>query len=193
MLPVIPNRVEYISSETFDIDTRNPEVIVISANTYNITTEFSGTESFSIISLYDEEMDIQSTPLVNFPVENPSASLSFQNGPSDWISSNAFESKFNVAADLPTLLDIDVVVTNARDEAGNTSTPLEYANFFDINAIVSIVESNLSNDVLVYPNPVNSGREVVISWKELIAVNQIRIFNSVGQELSNIQINRTGK
>jgi hypothetical protein len=184
--------VDYISSETFDIDTRNPEVIVISANTYNITTEFSGTESFSIISLYDEEMDIQSTPLVNFPVENPSASLSFQNGPSDWISSNAFESKFNVAADLPTLLDIDVVVTNARDEAGNTSTPLEYANFFDINAIVSIVESNLSNDVLVYPNPVNSSREVVISWKELIAVNQIRIFNSVGQELSNIQINRSG-
>ncbi|MDZ4752301.1 MAG: T9SS type A sorting domain-containing protein [Flavobacteriales bacterium] len=169
--------------DAFSIDTRNPEIVVVTANEYNIT---SGTEEFSLVIVFDEAMNESDNPSLSFPVEDPSATLNASG--SDWLTAATFEANYTVEGEVLQLLNIDVNVASATDEAGNSVEGVTLVDFFDINAVVSVSELT-SGSLSMYPNPVSSGNQVILSWADMPSKFSLRIFNTMGKEvevLSNV-------
>jgi hypothetical protein len=169
---------DYQSNAAFSIDTKNPELLWLSANTYNVTSAFSMNDGFSLLSVYDEPMAEASAPVISFPNENPTP---LTPGNSGWISSSTYSTTYNVSASLPSIPNIDVVVSNgATDLAGNPGESSTYADFFSINIIVNIDELNANSDLKAYPNPVVSGNPIYLEWASLPNGISIDVYNAMG-------------
>ncbi|MGB0424375.1 MAG: hypothetical protein ACPGED_08630, partial [Flavobacteriales bacterium] len=110
---------ETLSENLVALDTKNPQVLLISANEYLLQNGNVGPEEFEIIAIFDESMD-DFNPVVSFPDENPlSNSLTPNLGSSGWLNDVTFSAVFDVNSTIETLENIDVQLGNARDEAGN--------------------------------------------------------------------------
>lgn len=167
-------------NNVFRIDTKNPNLLMLSANTYNITGAYTGTNGFTLLSIFDEPMDDSSSPGLTFPVELPSA-LTVNADSSGWINATTYKTSYNVAGNLATLPNIDVHVGNtALDAAGNPGTSIQYSDFFSINIIVSVNEFTADNQPLIYPNPVEAGRILSLEWPMIPSGLTIDMYNSVG-------------
>jgi hypothetical protein len=77
----------FTAESLLDLDTKNPSVVILSASEYNVTT---ANDNFSIVVLFDEEMDQTDAPSISFPVENPSPTLTYNGSDSEWLTSNLF-------------------------------------------------------------------------------------------------------
>lgn len=162
----------------FSIDTKNPNLIMLSANTYNITSANSGENGFSLIAIYDEPMSDVSSPMISFPVESPSALTLTA---SDWINATTYKTNYTVAGSLSTLANIDVLIGNtALDAAGNAGIAVPFADFFSINVIVSVNEFSAENQPLIYPNPIEADRTLTIEWPVVQTDLSIDMYNSFG-------------
>ncbi|MFM9985966.1 MAG: T9SS type A sorting domain-containing protein [Flavobacteriales bacterium] len=168
------------TSDYFSIDTRNPEVELFTANDYEITDENEGQAAFWLVAIFDEAMDENSAPAFSFPSENPSGAITFNPGESDWLNSMTYVAKYNVANVNFTLLDIDVNAAGLNDLAGNDQVNILYTDFFDIQLGVGIYEIG-DQQVLVYPNPVTSGKELVVSMDQIPSGMIIQLINTSGQ------------
>lgn len=168
------------TADHFSIDTRNPEVTLFTANDYEITDENEGLAEFELVAIFDESMDVNSVPAISFPAENPSGAISFNPGQSDWLNEFTYVAKYNVANVNFTLLDIDVNVAGLNDEAGNDQVSVLYSDFFDIQLGVGIYEMG-DQQVMVYPNPVTAGRELVVGMEQLPSGMVIQLINTSGQ------------
>jgi Secretion system C-terminal sorting domain len=168
------------TSDYFSIDTRNPEVELFTANDYEITDENEGVAEFWLVAIFDETMDENSAPAFSFPSENPAAAITFNPGQSDWLNSTTYVAKYNVANVNFTLLDIDVNAAGLNDAAGNDQVSVLYTDFFDIQLGVGIYEIG-DQQVLVYPNPVTSGKELVVSMEQIPSGMVIQLISTSGQ------------
>ena len=166
-------------SEAFSIDTKNPELLLLSANTYNVTTAYSGVNGFSLTSVYNEPMNTAVAPSVTFPMESPTA-LTLNSSSSDWINPTTFTTNYNVSNTLTSLADIDVAVANTKDAAGNLVTSMDMDDFFSINIIVSVNELDAAHDVLIYPNPAVSGKDIYMEWKNMPTGLNVDMYNASG-------------
>lgn len=165
----------------FDIDTRNPEVSVLLANTYNITSSNS-TTGFSLLTVFDEPMDITSTPLIGFPVENPSSVLTLDGDNSYWLNNTTYITNYAVAGVVPSIPDVDVSLSGADDMAGNITEVTIFEDHFDVNVIVGI--DDLSGDVLrIYPNPVKAGQDVIIINQAPIMDASLDLLDAAGKTI----------
>jgi hypothetical protein len=169
----------YVADGLFDLDTRNPEVVILSASVYNVTT---ADDEFAVVILFDEEMDQSDAPSISFPNENPTATLTYNSSGSDWLTANSFEASFDVANDVPQLLNIDVTASSATDIAGNVVEDVTIADFFDLNAVVSVADIT-DEGLRLYPNPVGSGNTLILNWAGVPSQYTLQIFNSVGQRI----------
>jgi hypothetical protein len=168
--------------DAFSVDTQNPAVIAFTANTYNVTSADLGANNFTLTMLFDEPMDGTTDPMISFPVENPLGTLTYNMVTSDWIdgsNNSAFAANFNVGANVAQLLDIDVMLSNARDAAGNLVGDITFADFFDINAVVSVAEMN-GEEVVLFPNPVVSGQLLTIMLPAENHVTDMKVYNAMG-------------
>ncbi|MFK7755670.1 MAG: T9SS type A sorting domain-containing protein, partial [Flavobacteriales bacterium] len=144
------------------IDTRAPEVIAL-ANVYDVTIENADEEGFQINLIFDELMDESITPLISFPLENPSASITLNPEGSGWLGS-VYTAHYDVATNLTPLPSIDIEISNATDSYGNSMLPVTFVDFFsiDLDTYLSVATQNHS-EFSIYPNPVRSGEMVQIS------------------------------
>lgn len=175
---------EFFGFDVFDIDTKNPEIITASANTYNVTSANQGDNGFTILVIYDEVMDENTSPVVTFPNQMPS--LTVNNDGSGWLSPTTYKACFDVPQDLTSMADIDVEISSsAMDAAGNISSEAFLDEFFDVNVIVSVAESSTDRSFVVYPNPTSIGQSLNVEWSEMPAELDVRVFNNMGQLVSN--------
>lgn len=167
-------------SELFDVDTKNPEVSVLLANTYNVTSSNAST-GFNLITVFDEPMNPSITPVVSFPVENPSATLTLDTDNSTWLNNTTYMTSYAVASVVPSLPDVDVQLAGAKDDAGNLLNNTVYDDYFNLNVVVNVEDLNGDDNVRVYPNPVRRGQDILmVTGAPLIGV-QVNLTDASGK------------
>lgn len=173
---------QFSSSEqnSFDIDTRNPQVILFNANDLEITDENIGTATFSFVAIFDEEMDVNSIPAISFPVENPLSVLTYNAGASSWLNNTTFLAKYDVADVNMTLMNVDVTCAGLQDLAGNPQVVLANPNYIDIEVGVGVAELG-DNVVTVYPNPAMAGQNIIVAMSQIPADLSIQMYDLSGK------------
>jgi hypothetical protein len=168
-------------SDVFAIDTRNPQLIILAANDYEIGIDDTGAAMFELIMIFDETMNTSSNPILLFPSENPLAIISANTTESGWINSTTYSAVYNVANNEVTLMDIDISVAAGLDLAGNLLNTAAYVDFFDIDITsVGVAEFGSTNGLL-FPNPALSGQSFNIQLGENTTPNRLEIYSVSGQ------------
>lgn len=182
----------YTDLDQLDIDTKNPDLYLLSANSYNVDQSDIGTATFSLIAIFDEEMDQGSDPTIGFPVEDPEAnSLTYNSDESSWINSTTFVAKYDVEASEENLEDIDVELLGLTDFVGNLQAELLTDDHFSINLMSVGVEEESGNLPLlsVYPNPVRSNEDFQIFMEQLPSSLSLQIYTTNGRVVRQEQLN----
>ena len=164
----------------FSLDTKNPELLTLSANTYALTNPAIGPGGFSLLSVFNEPMDQTVEPLATFsPVVDDI--LALDASASEWLSPSTYRMLFDVAsidADIPS---VAVAFSGARDRAGNLATPVDFDQFLSIDLqSVGIDEAMLSAGILLFPNPTVSGQPVFLRLDGALDDVGIQVFNALG-------------
>ncbi|MBL0315031.1 MAG: T9SS type A sorting domain-containing protein [Flavobacteriales bacterium] len=170
----------YSANGAFSIDTKNPQLLLTTANTYNITSSFAGADGFTIATVFDEPMSTTGNPVITFPNENPSAALTSVSS-QDWISSTSHSTSYTVASVLTSIPDVDIAISGASDAAGNPASTSTHPDFFSVNIVISVNELSAEHQVNIYPNPVTSGNAVFMEWNKVPTGLQVDVYDSNGK------------
>jgi Secretion system C-terminal sorting domain len=136
-------------------------------------------DAFQLVFNFDQAMDMDVAPVISFPNEDPTSTLSLSSN-SEWLNPYAYQAKYNMDLDLIELADIDVMIEGATDANGNAVVAYTNEDFFDINTTISVNEQIELSDVLIYPNPAFGGQTFQIRWNAN-AVSNLTLINSLGQ------------
>jgi hypothetical protein len=113
----------------------------INSNTIQQSTDFYLDVSF------DQAMDINEQPIINFPEENPSAYLSPVTAQTLWLDAYTFRFAFQVLSDVGSLHNIDVLISGGVSASGQTPENVTFIDLFDIDfepvEVVSVTPSLL--------------------------------------------------
>jgi hypothetical protein len=146
------------------VDTKNPQVNILLANTYDITAAQVGEGGFSILAIFSEAMSQEFSPTAIFnAAEDISAVLALNESLSGWVNSFTYQLFFDVANTDFIAPQVSVTIGNAFDVAGNLVVPTAYSAFFNININASSAGGSLSaNGYAAYPNPITPGAPINI-------------------------------
>lgn len=174
-------QVMYNVMDQFSIDTKNPDLFLLSANTYNITDDFiAENEYFTLIAIFDEDMDQAGVADFSFPVEDPLANtLTFAQG--EWINTTTYRAEYTMEDNEETLEDIDVSIADLADWVGNGQVDVEVADHFDINTFTVGIAENAEAGMSVYPNPVIAGGIVTVQLAEMAGVVTMQVYDVNGK------------
>ncbi|MCB0761091.1 MAG: T9SS type A sorting domain-containing protein [Flavobacteriales bacterium] len=186
--------VEYTEVDGLDVDTKNPSLFLLAANTYNVDLTNVGSATFSLIAIFDEEMDQDLTPDFSFPVEDPLANtLTWNEGESSWINPTTYIAKYDVTNSEEVLADIDVTIAGLTDWVGNAQLAMEVADHFNISmVIVGVEETDGIGLVSVYPNPVPGGEVFTVEVENMPSTMNLMIYTTLGQVVRSEQVNASG-
>lgn len=138
---------EAISEETFALaksywEDDTTDLISVNANTRQVSKNTIGEGAFSIICLYDREMDTLISPVVSFPNENPLANtLTYNAALTGWQDEFTYVAFYDVTDVGEVLLDIDVEVAGGADMLGFVPNGLIMLDEFDIDMVTPNVLS----------------------------------------------------
>ena len=166
-----------VTADEFSIDTKNPQVLTISANTYLV---HDGTSEFELVIIFDEDMTEGDDLTISFPVEDPAAISDYT---LNWINSTTVEVTYTVdVSSVEDLEDIDVLVQGGLDAQGNPLEDAEFVDYFSIAiTTVGLDENDLFGEAKLYPNPVTGGMDVIVEFKSLLNNVQYRIYDQNGR------------
>ena len=173
--------------DVLTIDTRNPEVLLVSANDYLLENNDVGAENFTLLAIFDEPMST-ATPFISFPDENPLTNGITPNpDASAWVNENTYSAVFDVNNTIEDLPDIDIQIGNATDVLGNLQENIVFSNYFTImiDSTVTVAEMFLEQQPLLFPNPVLKGAELQLQTGSLSRQVQLDILNLNGQIVWN--------
>ena len=169
------------------LDTRNPQVLLVSANDYLLENNDVGAENFTLLAIFDEPMS-SALPLISFPDENPLTNGITPNpGASSWVNENTFYAVFDVNNTGETLSDIDIQIGNASDVFGNAQENRTFNDYFSIliDNSVTVAEMLFEQQPLLFPNPVDKGAGLQLQTGRLSGQVQLDIINLNGQIVWN--------
>ncbi|NQX91108.1 MAG: T9SS type A sorting domain-containing protein [Flavobacteriales bacterium] len=177
-----------VSENQLLLDTKNPSILVLSANDYNVENNDVGEGNFNLIAVYDEPMG-STAPLVAFPDENPLTNALTPNlGASEWISENTYSIAYDVNSTIEDLPLIDVQFSNAEDIYGNPQETIVYSDYFSVllDSTVTVAEMLLNNNMYLFPNPVQSGQPISLftgTWQgdatlKVVSINGQTVWES---------------
>ncbi|MCI5083751.1 MAG: T9SS type A sorting domain-containing protein, partial [Saprospiraceae bacterium] len=173
--------IAFTAHDVFDIDTRNPNILAFTANTYELMADNIGDDGFSMLIVTDEEMDVNTTPLISFPNEMPTI-LEFNEANSLWVNATTYQAYFNVAPMVEELLDIDVSLEQLFDSNGNPVEAADYPDYFDISIPVNTQDIPMVFQGLkIYPNPAKAGSLVRLEFAQAPQNLQWRLFDTQGK------------
>jgi len=188
-----PQTTIFSATNVFIVDTRNPLITLASANTYNITSSFNGSNGFTILVLFDEAMDESTAPVLTFSSEDPSPVITANSDGSEWINSTTYLFSFDVLDVFQTIPNVDVLIEGALDAQGNEVVSMLEEDFFDIHTIVGVNEVNGPFEGLeIYPNPVRAGDDLIIGMNQIPADIVIRILDAAGRTIQIDAPRRSG-
>jgi hypothetical protein len=115
---------------SFSVDTENPSVSAVNVNINPITDANTGAETFVITIDYNQDMAATPVPNINFPVENPTSTISFSSG--SWSGTTTYLARYDVSDANQDLTNIDIEISAATDDNGNTQIVSTNNDQFDI-------------------------------------------------------------
>lgn len=176
-------------ANVFSIDTKNPLLMLLSANTYEITDSDEGAAGFYLMGIFDDNMDQNTDPEVVFPVEDPSGTLSFNAAASYWLNGSTYMAYFDVTDNNENIADIDVELTGLVDDAGNTQETMYAGDFFSISMNpVGLEELEVLGISSVFPNPVNAGSALTIVLDEPETSLNLEVYSMNGALVESLNL-----
>lgn len=190
-------------SQTLDdplaIDTKNPSVIALTPSVASITEDMVG-QTFTITVLYDEPMNVTVMPVISFPIEDTEGAISYTSG--QWLSNTTFVANYLINDVEVYVQNIDVTIESGRDVNGNLQIGSANANKFSVTLTTAIEEAGEIDAVVIYPNPVTAGRDIIISMKQIpgdltisildLSGKVVRTFNSLTVNGDRISVPTAG-
>jgi len=172
------------SGDLFTIDTRNPILTEIATNITSINDGTIGSETFDVTLTFDESMDENTVPLISF---DPIVSSLIPSTGSGWESPQVYVARFDVAATIESLTDIDISASaGSSDLAGNAMIGLTTLNAFDVDITLETAEQLSSEGWKLYPNP-SSGEVVRLNAPANLPIDSIRLYTAVGALVSDVK------
>lgn len=175
-----------------DLDTRNPELNQLIPNTSEIDNDFVGEAGFSLLAIFDEVMQTDDIPMISFegPVEVESM-LSVNLEESGWVNNSTYQTYYDVASISLIAMDIGVIMSNARDLAGNNAVNLDLVDVFSINTeFVGVGEIGSDIEVAFYPNPISNGQTLNISLSQPLNDVVINVASMSGRVVTQREMAR---
>ncbi len=130
----------YDADNNFSYKFSNPTVTGVSYNVSPIVDATVGTGKFSLIVDFSEAMNTGISPVILFPSEDPSTTISTHSN--SWSNGNkTFTLNYTVIDVEMKLADIDIRVTTAQDINGNLVTQYNEADKFSIDMENPVVTS----------------------------------------------------
>lgn len=180
----IINEIDWIS-----IDTKNPGIAVLSANTYLVNATNT---NFQLIAVFDEVIDTATIPLFDFAAtQNVSSFLSVNTASSLWLNSFTYMAVYNLQNITFNELEVDVEIQEVYDLAGNPIVTLTFDNYFGIDHNpLAVKDINSNNKTYIYPNPIESkGLLNLVSESNNEIITHLSIFSSDGKLVFNESLN----
>ncbi len=170
----------------FELDTKNPSTNVFNANSYDITN-FS--DNLALIMIFDEAMDDTEDVTVTFSDSN--ASLAFTEDPvsSQWYNDLTYEMILNINNTELSLQNVQVILENAKDKAGNNVVIDTLSSPLNIDLTYLGFAINAIQDIKVYPNPLSVSEQLTIQIPSISKKATLQIKDLLGRKVENISIN----
>jgi hypothetical protein len=168
-----------------NLDTKNPSILVLSANTYMLTPNNS---TFELLAVFDEPIDNTNSPVFDFTaVQNVNPILSVNAGASEWLNAFTYQSVYDVQNITFTEPEIDIIPQQIYDMAGNIITTLVFDNYFGIYYNpVGTSELATSPETFIYPNPIEGGGILsFVSKNSDERITALAIYSSDGKLVFN--------
>ncbi len=158
------SQIQNTFEDLFAIDTKNPELLSIAANDYDITNSNIGENGFDLLAVFDETMDQNTAPFISFSPSVPTVDVLIANdGSSLWLNPFTHKSFFDVAGAAAELEAVAFTISGATDINGN---PLIEANFEGFLSIfldpLSASSMNGSDQWSIYPTVIHSGSTLTL-------------------------------
>lgn len=108
------------------------DVIDLHTSSEMITDSLVG-QQFNLTVLFDERMDTNQAPLISFPVEDPSNSLSWDSVQTGWTDVYHYVAVFTVRDSNELVENIDIEIDSAMDDNGGYQISYSAIDFFGID------------------------------------------------------------
>lgn len=155
---------EEFKNTWISLDTRNPKVSSFTSNTFLVTNQSS---NYQNIIVFDEAMDTNSTPSLLFNGNSSLSVLSWNSSQSEWPTNHLFMNHYDIEHENFSLMDIDLFLYNAFDEAGNALETDTLFNYLSIDIqFLGVSEIDNSNQYFLFPNPIGKGESFFIKSTE---------------------------
>lgn len=166
------------------VDTRNPELIEVTPDPIDFA-EVVGEVQWIIFTIeFDEAMDASIDPIVTWSSYQDAFTLDTDQ--SSWTSSDTYQLHYQATGPFGELQSIDLTISNAKDEAGNTFQSVFIENVFTVSQGSSIAESNRRIEATLAPNPVAVGQPVTLNF-DAFTQGQIDIFSIEGKLMERLE------
>ncbi|MBL7942778.1 MAG: T9SS type A sorting domain-containing protein [Flavobacteriales bacterium] len=172
----------YLNNDACNIDTRNPLVVTLLANTYVVNDSWVD-EGFSITAIFDEAMMQSGTPDITFGT-SMTGILGANGG--EWINSTTYRADFDIIDTDAFIADIDVTFDGLNDTAGNPQEAMTYEGFFSVETGVGIAENDVFSGITLYPNPQIAGNDFTIHMQQPVDQLTIEVINSNGSVVERV-------
>lgn len=187
-------QIDYETADVVSVDTKNPDLLLLTANTYTVVDEDEGTATVNLIAIFDEAMDTNVEPMFSFPIEDPTNTLSLNTDQSGWLNSTTYNVFYDVTDMDEAIEDIDVEISGTTDAIGNAQVDILLVNqlTIDMDSAVSVGEILRAENITVFPNPVRSNATFTVETNHEVNGSQVRMYSLSGELVLNKQINQSG-
>jgi hypothetical protein len=182
-------QIPFTLDEWIHIDTRNPEIVTLLANTYNVTPSSIGEAGFAVLVLFDEPMEQVEVPeLVFFADGDLEEVLSFNPAFSGWLNEFTYQVFWDVANVDYTESNIGIGVTNVNDLAGNTLLSSQFDAFFNIDlSTVGLIEERSFDGLTAFPNPLQTGNDLLVSTSKTLGPTTVELYGLDGRKVYQME------
>jgi hypothetical protein len=166
-----------VAGPAYAIDHAAPALVAIDTNVATVTDANVGPAGFQVTIKFSEPMNQVAIPVVSFPVENPTGTLTFAGG--SWLDSKTYRANYAVSDLNKELPFIDVSVAGATDIVGNPLANVAVPDLFSIDMKAPTVASVVVNDGSVQRSVV---RSLTVNFAEAVQlpVNPADGFRLIG-------------
>lgn len=176
----------FVASDVVTLDTRNPQIIGLFANT-SVLNQIG--QTWEVIAVYDEQMLQTNAPVIQLS----NMSFNFPSTFEAWINSNNYKFEYELTESPAQNTFVDVEIDSGKDIAGNSQVSLLESNYLKIQTVLDLNDIQ-QEELFLYPNPAKEGDVLIL--KGLLVENhkiEVDCFNSLGQKLSPISLEKIGE
>ena len=131
-------------NQLFEIDTHNPNVIAYTPQQSLINDDAADSGIALATISFDEPMDINVKPVVNFTNTDASTTLVYDEDMSIWLDETTFSAFFTVLDEYQDIDEVSLVVSTATDANGNEVVGLTISDVYQIDTRNAMNDAQVS-------------------------------------------------